>query len=134
MAPASVRTGGTSQTECQLGGQSAVRVSNSDASVLTPLPAGVHVLDMVRNWSETLSGGEQQRLGFARLLYHAPMFALLDESTASMDVALEEHCMRLLSSRGITAVSVGHRPTLVQFHTRVLRLDGSGGYTVMTVT
>lgn len=88
---------------------------------------GGAVLDVHRNWSETLSGGEQQRVGFARLLYHAPRFALLDESTSAMDVALERHVMEVCRSRGITCVSVGHRPTLKAFHEVHLYLDGSGG-------
>jgi putative ATP-binding cassette transporter len=73
------------------------------------------------------SGGEQQRLGFARLLYQRPAFALLDESTSAMDVALEEHCMRAALAVGITCVSVGHRPSLRAFHACCLTLDGSGG-------
>jgi putative ATP-binding cassette transporter len=75
----------------------------------------------------THSGGEQQRLGFARLLYQRPAFALLDESTSAMDVALEEHCMRAALAAGITCVSVGHRPSLRAFHACCLTLDGSGG-------
>lgn len=86
------------------------------------------ILDVERNWAEILSGGEQQRLGFARLLYHNPVFALMDESTSAMDVDLEAHCMLLTMRRGVTCVSVGHRPTLLGFHKFVLRLDGFGGY------
>ena len=86
------------------------------------------ILDVGRNWAEILSGGEQQRLGFARLLYHSPRFALMDESTSAMDVELEGHCMRLAQSKGVTCVSVGHRPTLVQYHKCMLKLDGCGGY------
>ena len=106
--------------------------SRSKADVLRSPRAAVGgaVLDLHRNWAETLSGGEQQRLGFARLLYHMPAFALLDESTSAMDVALEAHCMTLCATKGITCVSVGHRPTLKQFHEVCLTLDGAGGYSV----
>lgn len=92
------------------------------------LHEGEDILDVDRNWAEVLSGGEQQRLGFARLLYHKPRFALLDESTSAMDVALEAHCMTTAIAAGITCISVGHRPTLVQFHMKLLRLDGHGGF------
>lgn len=85
------------------------------------------ILDVERNWAEILSGGEQQRLAFARLLFHKPHFALMDESTSAMDVDLEDHCMRLCGTAGITCVSVGHRPSLVQHHQFMLRLDGHGG-------
>ncbi len=80
------------------------------------------------------SSGEQQRLGLARLLYQRPTFALLDESTSAMDVALEEHCMRAVRAAGISCVSVGHRPTLIPFHTTVLTLDGSGSATLVPST
>jgi ATP-binding cassette, subfamily D (ALD), member 3 len=40
-------------------------------------------LDAVQDWSETLSGGQKQRLGFARLLFHKPIYAILDEASVS---------------------------------------------------
>jgi ABC-type uncharacterized transport system fused permease/ATPase subunit len=88
----------------------------------------VALLDDDKKWAEVLSGGEQQRLGIARVLYHRPVFALMDESTSAMDVELEAHCMGLVRAQGVTCVSVGHRPSLLAFHEFCLLLDGHGGY------
>ena len=38
----------------------------------------------MQNWNDTLSGGERQRLMVARLLFHAPTFAILDEATSAV--------------------------------------------------
>jgi ABC-type uncharacterized transport system fused permease/ATPase subunit len=69
-------------------------------------------LNAVKDWANILSGGEQQRLAFARLFFHSPDFALMDEATAALDVEMEATCMEMCTRRGITIISVGHRATL----------------------
>jgi ABC-type uncharacterized transport system fused permease/ATPase subunit len=83
-------------------------------------------LDATKPWQDMLSGGEQQRVGFARLFYHRPRFCIMDESTSALDVNLEDRCMGMCKDYGITTISVGHRPTLVKHHVNLLRLDGQG--------
>jgi len=75
-------------------------------------------------WARHLSGGEMQRLGLARLLYHQPTFAFLDEATSALDLASEERCLQFTRSAGITLISVSHRESVKSYHSHVLRLAG----------
>ena len=54
----------------------------------------------------------------------------MDEATSAMDVPLEASCMQRCIDRGIGIISVGHRPTLLPFHTHVLTMEGHGKYTL----
>ncbi|CAM9272834.1 unnamed protein product, partial [Ectocarpus fasciculatus] len=84
-------------------------------------------LGAVRDWSDMLSLGEQQRLAFARLLYNKPTLAILDESTSALDLANEARMFALLDTLpGLSVVSVGHRPSLVPFHDTKLILASKG--------
>jgi putative ATP-binding cassette transporter len=76
-------------------------------------------------WENILSGGEKQRLAFARLLIHRPDIVVMDEATAALDPQSQEHLMRLILERlpDATVVSVGHRPELEAFHSRKLVLE-----------
>jgi ABC-type uncharacterized transport system fused permease/ATPase subunit len=79
-------------------------------------------LDMVENWSQRLSLGEQQRFAFARILLAEPALLFLDEATSALDEASEAQLYGLLraASWRPTLVSVGHRSTLRNFHDHVL--------------
>lgn len=84
----------------------------------------------VRNWSETLSGGERQRLAMARLLFHHPKFAVLDECTSAVSADGELTLYRACISAGITVFSIAHRPALRAFHSKIVQFDGCGGWEV----
>jgi putative ATP-binding cassette transporter len=88
-------------------------------------------LDAVRNWSQELSGGEQQRLVFARLLVHKPEFVFLDEVTSALDEDSEAKLYATLKQLGSTYVSVGHRSTLDKFHNQCLVLTGGGTWKII---
>jgi vitamin B12/bleomycin/antimicrobial peptide transport system ATP-binding/permease protein len=80
-------------------------------------------LDEEGPWDQTLSGGEKQRLAFARILLHNPDIVVLDEATSALDPKSQQKLMELLVDReGMTLLSVGHRPELEPFHTRKIEL------------
>ena len=91
-------------------------------------------LDVKQDWPRILSLGEQQRLAYGRLLLNAPRFVVLDEATSALDVATEDHLYALLRQRELAVISIGHRPTLKQFHDTVLELSGNGDWRLMPAT
>ena len=100
----------------------------SDVLISVGLPQLASQLEEEAHWNRMLSLGEQQRLGLARALLHAPQYLFLDEATASLDEASEAALYRLLEEKlpATTIVSIGHRSTLEAFHQRnvVLTRDG----------
>ena len=83
-------------------------------------------LRMQADWSKILSLGEQQRLSFARAIYNEPSVVILDESTSAMDLETEKHMYSLLRKQGVTYISVGHRPSLLPYHSKKMTLRGPG--------
>jgi putative ATP-binding cassette transporter len=81
-------------------------------------------LDVDGNWAQRLSGGEQQRVGFARVLLVRPEIVFLDEATSALDEAAEAALYRLLREAEWrpTIVSVGHHGTLKRFHEAIVDL------------
>jgi putative ATP-binding cassette transporter len=86
-------------------------------------------LDEDERWDHVLSGGEKQRLGFARILIQNPKVIVMDEATAALDPLSQDRLMRLIVERlpAATLVSVGHRVELEAFHTRKLMLEYQRG-------
>jgi len=82
-------------------------------------------LDADEHWDQVLSGGEKQRLGFARMLIRNPKMIIMDEATAALDSSSQDGLMHLVLERlpSATIVSVAHRVELEAFHTRKLVLE-----------
>jgi len=87
-----------------------------------------HLVEKLDNeeqqWDRTLSGGEQQRLAFARLFLHKPDLVVMDEATSALDPESQTMLMEKLAEKlpDTAIVSVGHRPELEAFHERKVNL------------
>ncbi|MEH2121704.1 ABC transporter ATP-binding protein/permease [Nostoc sp.] len=95
---------------------------------LADLPERFGGFDIELDWANVLSLGEQQRLAFARLLLNTPSYVILDEATSALDLANEKNLYQQLKAKQTTLISVGHRPSLLQYHEYVLELDGNSNW------
>jgi vitamin B12/bleomycin/antimicrobial peptide transport system ATP-binding/permease protein len=98
----------------------------ADTLQLVGLPHLAGDLERSENWAHVLSGGEQQRVAFARALLNKPDWLFLDEATASLPEDAQDALYRLLKEKlpGTTLVSIGHRASLAAHHERQLQWSG----------
>jgi vitamin B12/bleomycin/antimicrobial peptide transport system ATP-binding/permease protein len=91
-----------------------------------------HLKDKIEEdapWDQTLSGGEKQRLTFARLLLHNPDIVVLDEATSALDEKSQDKMMETAMRElpKATIISVAHRTELEAFHSRKITLERRKG-------
>lgn len=86
-------------------------------------------IDEDAQWVRILSGGEQQRVAFARLLINPPDIIIMDEATSALDELSQARVMDFLKDElaACTVISVGHRPGLEAWHTREITLERKPG-------
>jgi ABC-type uncharacterized transport system fused permease/ATPase subunit len=87
------------------------------------------------DWNDVLSGGEKQRIGLARLYFHAPRFAILDEATSAINPDEEGALYEEFEKNNITVFSIAHRMELKRFHKKHLhfKADGKGNWTLKKI-
>lgn len=85
--------------------------------------------DTRKEWKDVLSGGEKQRMAIARLLYHEPRYAFIDEGTSAVSSDVEGLLYETCKEKGITLITISTRASLKRYHTYNLTLglgdDGS---------
>ena len=83
-------------------------------------------LDEVENWQAKLGQGEKQRVAMARMIYHKPKFAILDECTSTVSNEMEAKFYNKCKSLGISLFTISHRSSLFKYHDLHLRIEKDG--------
>ena len=73
--------------------------------------------DTRKEWKDVLSGGEKQRMAIARLLYHEPRYAFIDEGTSAVSSDVEGLLYERCKEKGITLITISTRASLKRYHT-----------------
>jgi len=84
----------------------------------------IPTLDTVLDWDVALSPGQKQRMAFARLLYHHPTYAVLDECTNGIAPDVEKDLYHRLSKLGISVFSISHKTELKEIHDYEIHFNG----------
>lgn len=111
----------------------AARIASIDAFIENELPHGYDTV--VGERGVRISGGQRQRMGIARALYHDPEVIVFDEATSSLDNVTERIVLEAVATlaRGRTIFMIAHRLSTVRTCDRIILLSageviGTGAY------
>jgi ATP-binding cassette subfamily D (ALD) protein 4 len=84
--------------------------------------ASTHSIQGEVDWPNVLSPGEKQLISICRILYHKPDILFLDESTSALDEDTQDKVYTILKRECRTFVSVGHRASLMPYHSHQIKI------------
>ena len=101
----------------------AAKIANLHKFVVNDLPQGYATT--VGERGVLISGGERQRIGIARALYHNPQVLILDEATSALDNLTEQKVMEAMNNLGydVTIIIIAHRLSTVRKCDQIYFLD-----------
>jgi ATP-binding cassette subfamily D (ALD) long-chain fatty acid import protein len=94
---------------------------------------GWNYLNSVHEWKDVLSGGEKQRVQFARILFKNPKFVVLDEATNAISSDIEAYLFDLLKKKKFAFITLSHRPLLIKYHDYLLEILENGNWVFETL-
>lgn len=91
-------------------------------------------LQLTKDWKKELSEGEKQRIAMARLLYHKPYFAILDECSSRVSAKMEGDFYLKTKELGISLFTIAHRPSLFKYHDFCLKIHKGIGWEMVELS
>nr|QFR37213.1 ABC transporter [Cyberlindnera americana] len=95
--------------------------------------SGLDYLDSIQTWKDVLSGGEKQRVQFARILLKNPKFVVLDEATNAISSDIEAYLFDMLKQKNFAFITLSHRPLLIKYHDYLLEIQDDGNWSFETL-
>ncbi|CDO95849.1 unnamed protein product [Kluyveromyces dobzhanskii CBS 2104] len=94
---------------------------------------GLNYFNAIADWKDVLSGGEKQRMNFARIMFHRPRFVVLDEATNAISVDMEDHLFTMMKRCRFNFISISQRPSLIKYHDYLLELTNGTDWSLKTL-